>query len=102
MPIPDPNGTEPVTIDESGLPVVEKNMLSRLVSMILIGILLGLSDTVFVLLVVVQFIIMLFNSGRPNPRLADFGTALALWIAKAVRYQTGASQTRPWPWTDLD
>jgi hypothetical protein len=51
---------------------------------------------------VVQFIIMLFNSGRPNPRLADFGTALALWIAKAVRYQTGASQTRPWPWTDLD
>ncbi|HSG35803.1 MAG TPA: DUF4389 domain-containing protein [Paracoccaceae bacterium] len=102
MPMPDPNRTEPVTIDENGLPVQEKNMVSRLVSMILIGIMLGLSDTVFILLAVVQFIIMVLNGGRPNPRLAEFGTALALWIAKAIRYQTAASQTRPWPWTDLD
>ena len=51
---------------------------------------------------VVQFVLMLINSGRPNENLADFGTDLGVWMAKAARYMTGASQVKPWPWTELD
>jgi succinate-acetate transporter protein len=51
---------------------------------------------------VVQFIIMLVSGLQPNERLADFGTTLGIWIAKAARYQTAASEVRPWPWSELD
>jgi hypothetical protein len=51
---------------------------------------------------VVQFILMALNKGQPNERLGDFGTDLGIWIAKAARYQTGASPVKPWPWTELD
>jgi hypothetical protein len=51
---------------------------------------------------VVQFVIMLVNNGDRNERLADFGTDLGIWMAKAARYQSAASEVKPWPWTDLD
>jgi hypothetical protein len=51
---------------------------------------------------VIQFIIMLVNNGEKNARLADFGTDLGIWMAKAARYQAAASNVKPWPWTDLD
>jgi hypothetical protein len=45
---------------------------------------------------------MLVSGLQPNERLADFGTTLGIWIAKAARYQTAASEVRPWPWSELD
>jgi len=27
---------------------------------------------------------------------------LGIWIAKAARYQTAASEMRPWPWSEVD
>ncbi|MGR3708080.1 MAG: DUF4389 domain-containing protein, partial [Alterinioella nitratireducens] len=50
---------------------------------------------------VIQFIIMAVQKER-NERLAEFGTDLGIWMAKAARYQTAASTVKPWPWTDLD
>ena len=50
---------------------------------------------------IIQFVILLINK-EPNERLADFGTDLGVWIAKAARYQTAASNVKPWPWTELD
>ena len=29
-------------------------------------------------------------------------TDLGIWVAKAARYQTAASNVKPWPWTELD
>jgi succinate-acetate transporter protein len=74
----------------------------RLLHMVLIWIMLSLSQTVLTLVTVVQFIIMLVNNGDKNQRLADFGTDLGIWMAKAARYQSAASEVKPWPWTDLD
>lgn len=74
----------------------------RLLHMVLIWIMLSLSQTVLTLITVVQFVIMLLNSGTKNQRLADFGTDLGIWMAKAARYQSAASEVKPWPWTDLD
>ncbi len=74
----------------------------RLVHMILIAVMISVAQTVLGLVTVVQFVILVLNGRQPNERLADFGTDLGIWIAKAARYQTAASEVKPWPWTDLD
>ena len=88
------NGEQPDTTKDG--------MGQRLLYMVLIWIMLSLSQTVLTLLTVVQFIIMLVNTGERNKRLADFCTDLGIWMAKAARYQSAASEVKPWPWTDLD
>ena len=62
----------------------------------------SLAQTVLGIVTVVQFVVMLVNKKQPNERLADFGTDLGIWIAKAARFQTAASNVKPWPWTELD
>jgi hypothetical protein len=79
-----------------------EGMAMRLLHMVIIAVMLSLSQTVLTLLTVVQFVVMLVNSGQRNQRLADFGTDLGIWMAKAARYQSAASDVKPWPWTDLD
>jgi len=73
----------------------------RLLYMLLIALMISVAQTVLGVATVIQFIIMAVNKD-PNPRLAEFGTDLGIWIAKAARYQTAASQVKPWPWTELD
>ncbi len=84
-------------------PQVEREGLAlRFVHMVLIWVMLSIAQTVLTVATVVQFVLMLINAGQPNARLAEFGTDLGVWIAKAARFQTGASEVKPWPWTDLD
>ncbi len=78
------------------------SMLERLVYMVLIAIMISLAQTVLGVMTIVQFVVMLVNNKQPNQRLSDFGTDLGIWIAKAARYQTAASNVKPWPWTELD
>ena len=70
--------------------------------MVIIWVMLSVAQSVLTLATIIQFVIMLINSGEPNKRLGDFGTDLGIWMAKAARYQTGASEVKPWPWTELD
>lgn len=74
----------------------------RVLTMVLIWLMLSLAQTVLTLATVVQLIIMATGKRQPNERLAEFGTDLGIWMAKAARYQTAASEVKPWPWTDLD
>ncbi len=84
-------------------PEAEKDgLLVRLLYMVLIALMLSLAQTVLTVTTVIQYVIMVVNSGTPNERLADFGTDLGVWMAKAARFQTGASEVKPWPWTELD
>lgn len=83
-------------------PETEESLLMRLVYMLLIFFMLSLASTILTVVTVIQFVIMLLSSNQPNERLADFGTDLGIWIAKAARYQTAASNVKPWPWTELD
>ncbi|PRY26046.1 uncharacterized protein DUF4389 [Aliiruegeria haliotis] len=87
-PQPDPGSEDPI--------------LLRIVYMLIIYFMLGIASTVLMVATIVQLVIMLINNREPNERLADFGTDLGIWIAKAARYQTAASEVKPWPWTDLD
>ncbi|MFV0359952.1 DUF4389 domain-containing protein [Tropicimonas sp.] len=83
-------------------PGTQESMLLRLIHLVLIAIMLSIAQTIVGVATIVQFVIMVLNRRQPNERLADFGTDLGIWIAKATRYQTGASEVKPWPWTDLD
>ncbi len=84
-------------------PLAEKDgLLHRLLYLILIAVMLSFASTILTAVTVIQFIVMLLSKGAPNERLADFGTDLGIWIAKAARYQVAASEVKPWPWTDLD
>lgn len=74
----------------------------RLIYMILIALMISVAQTVLGVATLIQFIIMALNKGEPNEQLSEFGTSLGIWIAKAARYQTAASEVKPWPWTELD
>jgi succinate-acetate transporter protein len=88
--------------DENETETDFESLWMRLVWMILIAVMLSMSHTVLGVITVLQFIIMAFNKREPNETLAEFGTTLGVWMAKAVRYQTAASEVKPWPWTELD
>ncbi|GAB5448241.1 DUF4389 domain-containing protein [Gymnodinialimonas sp.] len=88
------NGEQPETVRDA--------LLQRLLYVVLIAIMLSFASTVLTAITVIQFIVMVVSKGEPNERLADFGTDLGIWMAKAARYQAAASNVKPWPWTDLD
>lgn len=79
-----------------------ENIWLRLVNVVIIAVLMSMASTLLGALTIAQFLIMLFNSRKPNPQLAEIGTTMGVWLAKAARYQTGASEVKPWPWTELD
>lgn len=85
----------------SGAPVNE-NLVTRLIYMIVISFLISFASTLIGVLALVQFFIMVFSDRRPNERIAELGTDVGVWVAKATRYQTAASEDKPWPWTELD
>ena len=83
-------------------PEGKDSLFLRLVYMLLIYFMIGIANTILAFATLVQIVIMLLNKHEPNERLADFGTDLGIWIAKAARYQVAASEVKPWPWTELD
>ncbi len=83
-------------------PEKRDSLVMRLVFMLIIWAMISLAHTILGVMTVIQYIIMIINKGEPNEQLADFGTSLGIWIAKAARYQTAASNVKPWPWSELD
>lgn len=83
-------------------PETKDNLVMRLVYMLIIWAMISLAHTILGAMTVIQYIILLINGGQPNEQLGDFGTSLGIWIAKAARYQTAASNVKPWPWSELD
>jgi succinate-acetate transporter protein len=89
-----------MTGEQPEVPLTE--LVMRLVYMVLIALMISVAQSVLVVLTVIQFVIMVLNKRQPNENLAEFGTSLGIWIAKAARFQTAASEVKPWPWTELD
>ena len=83
-------------------PKERDGLVMRLVYMLIIWAMISLAHTILGAMTVIQYIILIINRGEPNEQLADFGTSLGIWIAKAARYQTAASNVKPWPWSELD
>ena len=81
---------------------LKEGLGQRFVSSLIIYIMIQVANSIIGLVTLVQFIFLLVNDRKPNPRLASFGEDLGIWVAKALRYQAAASETKPWPWTELD
>ena len=79
-----------------------ENIWLRLLNMVIIAVLMSMASTLLGVMTVAQFLIMVFNKRTPNEQLAEMGTTMGVWMAKAARYQTAASEVKPWPWTELD
>ena len=86
-------------------PDLEQNLKSRstwmrLVFMLVIAVLYGVSRIVVGAIVVLQFFWTLFT-GQPNPKLVDLGQSLATYTYQIVCYLTFITEQRPFPF-DLD
>ncbi|MDC1398984.1 DUF4389 domain-containing protein [Yoonia sp.] len=88
--------------DDSDAEADFENIWLRLLHMVIIAVLMSMASTILGFLTVAQFLIMLFSKRTPNEPLAELGTTMGVWMAKAARYQTAASEVKPWPWTELD
>jgi hypothetical protein len=65
--------------------------------MLLLMVFMGIGHALVNIVALVQFLWLLF-AGEPNRPLANFGKALAAWMAEVTRFQTGASEEKPFPW----
>jgi succinate-acetate transporter protein len=89
--------------DRSDISVEDyENIWLRLLHMVIIAVLMSMASSLLGIMTVVQFLIMVFNNREPNEQLAEMGTTMGVWMAKAARYQMAASEVKPWPWTELD
>lgn len=79
-----------------------ENLFLRLIYMIIIAFMISLAGSIIGLLALLQFVILLVNNKQPNEQISELGTDVGIWVAKAARYQTCASEEKPWPWTELD
>lgn len=68
----------------------------RLVYMLVLGVALGVTEVIFVAVVVLQFLAKLFT-GHPLKHLTAFGNSLADYMAQIVRFETFASEDLAFP-----
>ncbi|MCU0902713.1 MAG: DUF4389 domain-containing protein [Tabrizicola sp.] len=87
--------TEPDHTPASAAP--QGSIWMRGLMMLIFAILIGLAQTVLGALTIVQFVLMVFDSGKPNAQIANFGKTLGGWLAKAAAFQTAQTEAKPWP-----
>jgi len=75
----------------------DRKIWIRGLQMLIFAVLFGIAETVLLVATVIQFGWMLVYGERNKP-LARFGEALAKWLADVARFQTGASEDKPFPW----
>ena len=71
----------------------------RVLYTVILLLLFALAEAVLWVATVLQVIVTAINGGA-NPRIAAFGERLGAWTRSAVRFLTGASEDKPFPWAD--
>lgn len=90
-------------LDDDDGPVEEsaRQLIPRILWIVVITMLISVAQSVLFGVAALQVVIMIANKGRPNEELGDFGSMVGAWVAKAARYQSAASDQKPWPWTPM-
>jgi hypothetical protein len=57
----------------------------------------GIAQGLLTLTAVIQFLSLLITR-QPNAFLTNFGRSLGQWLAQTARFQSCASDERPFPW----
>lgn len=87
--------------DEYGSENPRWAVIRRGVVMLVFAFLFEIGRLVLGVVALVQFGFMLVTLSRNRP-LAEFGEGLAQWLAAVARFQSGASDERPFPWAPLE
>ncbi len=82
-------------------PTPTDSLWLRLLWLVIIAAMMSVAQTLVSLLTLVQLVIMATNKRQPNAEIAAFGKRLGLWLAHAARFQTAATNDKPWPWAPL-
>lgn len=92
---------DPVELNEPGYETGEsgedENIWLRGLWMLLFAALFALAETILWVVALVQFLWMLFSKEK-NELLLDFGRDLGKWMQDVARFQSGASEVKPFPW----
>ncbi len=71
----------------------------RALHMIIFMALFGVAEGILFFMAVFQFFWMLFTKSR-NPSIAQFGDQVSEWLRAVGRFQTGATDDKPFPWSE--
>lgn len=71
----------------------------RALHMIIFMVLFGVAETLLFFMAIFQFLWMLFTKKR-NPSIAQFGDMVSQWLADVGRFQSGATDDKPFPWSE--
>ena len=76
------------------------NIWMRGLYMLILAILFGFAEMILVVMAILQFLWMLFSKEK-NEFLAGTGETIGAWLADVSRFQTGATEEKPFPWQSL-
>jgi hypothetical protein len=88
--------TDPPQVESYDKP---EPMWLRVIWMVILAGLTSLATSLLIVAAVLQVIAKLVNNGTPNDRIKAFGEGLARWFARTARYQTFATDEKPFPWS---
>jgi hypothetical protein len=78
-------------------PIESRQVWVRGLFMLLFALALGIAQMALNFIAIVQFLWLLIQRER-NEYLARFGASLSNWLAQVGRFQSGASDEKPFPW----
>ena len=87
--------------DETDLEPANREVWPRILWIVVMTMLISVAQSILFAVAVLQMVFLIAQKGRPNEELGDFGAMVGAWIAKAARYQSAASDDKPWPWTSM-
>ncbi len=79
--------------------LTSRDIWVRALYMVLFGIAYSIAELVIVLLVIAQFLIIMFM-GHANENLLKLGTNLSTYVYQVFQFQTFNTETRPFPFAD--
>ena len=79
----------------------ERNIWMRGLIMILFAIFIYFALALLGIAAIIQFLWMLISK-EPNGAIAKFGNSLGKWLEHAARFQAGATEKLPFPWSDWE
>ena len=85
--------------DEIKERLTRRSVWLRALYMVIFAIALGIVEFFIWILVIAQFLIVLFT-GRANEQLLQFGNNLSAYVRQLLRFQTFNTETQPFPFSD--
>ncbi len=93
--------SDPVELEEPDYGYGEfdepENIWLRGLWMLLFAVLFALAETILWVVALVQFLWMVFTKEK-NELLVEFGRDLGKWLQEVARFQSGATEVKPFPW----